>query len=863
MPEKESIEELRQRISRLEETLERRTWELTNEISAYVVLQDELMKQSKSLNLRIREQSCILQLSRLGQRIELSMESFIQESLPIIQASFASPEFTGVEVSYKGTSYYTPNLNRVSGDVASVEINYGGKSYHSPNFLLTPKKITRGLMQNNKMLGSVNVFLTGDEVDDKTNRGFSSEEKGLLITIANYIMQIIRQKEHEEQLQNFQEVITHSNNIISISSLTGETEYVNEAYTKTLGHTLEEVHRPGFVHESLKSSGNPTYKAVRDAIEKNGIWKGEIMVPSKAGESVWLRGTVSVIGKEQGKYKIVSIYENITDEIQLRQQLKEQFERNQLVLENIPVAITLTDRDGRFFYINRQTVINLGMKEDQILGKTITDIFPEEGRQTLKTIQQIFRTRQPVFSETSYMINNRLRHFDINRVPLPGKDGEVSAVMSIAMETTEMRHAQGILKVQYSIDSLHSLSGPFQGALNILFDNLFQLDWVDSGGIYVFNDDKSLLELIYHRGLSETFISNALSYKSDTDEVKLVNDRIPMFLEFQDFEMLSVKHLEAEGIRFLSVLPLVYQDEVIGALNLASRSVRQLSEYDRLATEAIAAKVANLMVLIRTSDALQRSNENLRQKIGEAEEKQRMLEQKSKMELLGEMAAGLAHEINQPLSIISLTVENILYKMMEKYIVSDFFIKKFENINQNINKIRELIDHIRAFSRDQSSVFFDRVDVNTTVSSVVSMMETQLTNHQIRLELDLCEGSPCTFGNATKLEQVIMNLMTNARDAVEQKHREATGGKYIMQIKVRSYQENDRIIVEVEDNGIGIREEHKPSIFLPFFTTKLVGQGTGLGLAIIFGIVTEMKGTIGFESEWGKYTRMKLSLMKI
>jgi len=244
------------------------------------------------------------------------------------------------------------------------------------------------------------------------------------------------------------------------------------------------------------------------------------------------------------------------------------------------------------------------------------------------------------------------------------------------------------------------------------------------------------------------------------------------------------------------------------------------------------------------------------------EEQQQLLIQKSKLESLGKLAAGIAHEINQPLTRLSLGVDNILYKIKkDKRFDLDYIKKKCDTFLENIVRIQNIIEHIRTFSRDQKSTTFDRIDINRTVKDALKFIETQYKNHGINLELHLGKIDGFILGNKFKLEQIFLNLLTNARDAIEEKFKDAEFSKN--KIVIRIFREADKICFEIEDNGCGISNENLKKVFDPFFTTKPIEKGTGLGLSIIYGLVQEMKGEIKIQSKENKFTKIKISFPKI
>jgi len=315
-----------------------------------------------------------------------------------------------------------------------------------------------------------------------------------------------------------------------------------------------------------------------------------------------------------------------------------------------------------------------------------------------------------------------------------------------------------------------------------------------------------------------------------------------------------------EKITFIAVLPLVYQDKVLGLLNLASRKVFSIDETDREALETIAMKIGNLLELIKTRMELDRSNKQLTAMLKEMRVNQQILIQKSRLESLGELSAGLAHEINQPLSVMSLAMENIYYKLQQQAATEEYLIHKFKTINHNINKIRELIDHVRIFSRDQGTIMFERVDVNQVINNGLSMISSQLRNRNIVVSAELTEIDGYTLGNPSRLEQVFLNLLSNSRDALEEKEKKSGFRGNPMRIQIKTIVKENKIIISFRDNGTGISKENLQRIFNPFFTTKSAGHGTGLGLPIVYGIIREMKGDISVKSEEGSFTEISITL---
>ena len=530
------------------------------------------------------------------------------------------------------------------------------------------------------------------------------------------------------------------------------------------------------------------------------------------------------------------------------------------ILDNVPISITVMDYDGKFIFFNKQSEINLGVSSKDLRSKSLTDLLPKEGPANLKIIRNIFEDKQPVNQNVVYTIHGKTRYFKIERMPQFDALGNVSSVLSLAQETTELVQNQKLAKIQLSIDSLQSIGETFEESLQILFDNLFQLDWIDAGGLYLVNYEHEVLELVYHRGLSDDFADLVSSYPFTDQHAIMAFNKVPRYITIENYLPDTKEDQIREKISFVATIPLIYRGKVLGLFNLASRQVLDINESDRQAIESIALKVANLIELIKTRKELDNSNSELTTKLKELNIKQQMLIQKSRLESLGELSAGLAHEINQPLSIISLAMENINYKVAQKNATGEYLTRKFETINQNIDKIRLLIEHVRLFSRDQGTIMFEQVNVNDVINSALSMIGSQLRYHHIDVCTQFSKIDGYTIGNPSRLEQVILNLLSNSRDAVEEKSKRPGIAGYKMEIRIKTAVEHNKIAIKVRDNGVGISKENLARLFNPFFTTKSAQHGTGLGLPIVYGIVREMQGEIKTRSKIGSFTEVSILL---
>ncbi len=237
--------------------------------------------------------------------------------------------------------------------------------------------------------------------------------------------------------------------------------------------------------------------------------------------------------------------------------------------------------------------------------------------------------------------------------------------------------------------------------------------------------------------------------------------------------------------------------------------------------------------------------------ITESIEKETQLIQAGKLATLGTMAAGMAHEINQPLNVIQICSDLIL-KMIKKglTIPDDELVIMANDIIDNVARAAGVIKHVRDFSR-QSERDLKKLNINDPINDVFKVLGHQLVVHSVKIQLELEPDLPDIRAEHNRLEQVFINLVTNAIDSMDER-AEKEGGMIEKSLIIKTFSKDDKVSIMVSDTGIGMTSETKRKIFEPFFTTKETGKGTGLGTSISFGIIKDYKGTIEIESEYGK-----------
>ena len=239
--------------------------------------------------------------------------------------------------------------------------------------------------------------------------------------------------------------------------------------------------------------------------------------------------------------------------------------------------------------------------------------------------------------------------------------------------------------------------------------------------------------------------------------------------------------------------------------------------------------------------------------ISELVEKDSQLIQASKMANLEKMSAGIAHEISQPLNAIKMGSE-YLCMMQEKNrpVDKDDLHMVLTQISSQVTRAAEIVGRLKTFSR-KTGFTSEIISINDCVHSVNKIIGRQIMLQNIALILDLDTCLPKVLAHQNRIEQVIFNLVTNARDAINEKI-ETMADDQKGQIRIHTFSDHSNAVLEISDNGTGIAPDRMESIFESFYTTKEMGEGLGLGLPIIQGIVKDYNGTISVKSTPGKGT---------
>ncbi len=338
---------------------------------------------------------------------------------------------------------------------------------------------------------------------------------------------------------------------------------------------------------------------------------------------------------------------------------------------------------------------------------------------------------------------------------------------------------------------------------------------------------------------------------------RTIRGRKPILIKEGSIDFSIVRPEEkARKIRAIASFPLVGRERVLGVLTVSSTSVSAFGRKERQNLSILAGQAAITLEkaqLIKDIEEAKIKLENwnkelerkVKEKTEELERSQALVLQSEKLAGLGQLAAGVAHEIRNPLGIIATSMYYLNEILPEK---RKEVKKHFHIIESEIDRCQVIINNLLEFSRT-SDIEVEPVDVNGLLNMTLSLVEKELFGRDIRL-IKKIEKVPKIKANLDEMKQVFLNLILNATQAMPK------GGE----LRIITSTHNDKVRIKVSDTGMGISKENLDKIFNPFFTTKEPGEGTGLGLALVHTIIERYGGNIRVESEEEKGTTFTTEL---
>jgi len=521
----------------------------------------------------------------------------------------------------------------------------------------------------------------------------------------------------------------------------------------------------------------------------------------------------------------------IISDITEKQKIDRTFRELKQAVETMTIGVTITEIDGKIIFTNPADAKMHGYEPEELIGKDVRIFAPVQIRKSV-SLSQIKKWKGSIRESSNTRKDGSIFPVRLMSDIVKDSKGDPVAFITTCEDITERKQAEEALR-----ESEERFRSTFFHA---------------AAGMILIHPDGKI------RQVNQSFCK-MIGYK----ENELLGRKINSIIHPEDVQKneRDIKTMLAGKLNYFHIEErLIHKKSNIIWVNVSISSVND--DYGR--SLYLIAQVLDISEMRKVEEEIKELNRRLearvKEELNKRIEQQQLLIQKSKLESLGKLAAGIAHEINQPLAGISMAMDNILFKLSMDKCSKDYLDKKINSVFNDIDRIRHIIEHVRTFSRDQKSILMEKIDINETIRKALSMVQTQYKNHNIEVILDFKDRLGFAIGNKFKLEQVTLNLLNNAKDAVEDREDAGNEINYKKQIKIKTFSNPDKIFIEIEDNGTGIPQENLDNIFDPFFTTKEPEKGTGLGLSIIYGIIQEMKGEIAVISEKNKFTKFLIKL---
>ena len=483
-----------------------------------------------------------------------------------------------------------------------------------------------------------------------------------------------------------------------------------------------------------------------------------------------------------------------------------------ILSDNLPTGVFII-QDGKFVFVNPQFQKDIGFNEDEIIGTTsLNYIHPAD--------------RDKVREEIINRLKGELGPPYEFRIITKSGETRVALETMTSIQYKKKRAALGshidITERKKMEEALRESEGRYRALVSL---------GAEVGETIIMLQDTEQAEGV------QTFISEQWLHITGYSKEELIGMSFFDLVHPKDREASVERHqrkMRGEEIPALFEVTVIRKGGTEVPIELTS------------AYTTYKGKHANV-IYIRDITERKRMEEELEKAYQELKETTAQLVQNEKMTALGELTSGIAHELNQPLNNVKIICQSLLRDIDKDRLDAAILPHDLSDMVEQVNKMAGIIDHMRVFTRRIEGKTREEISVNDSVNNLFVLLGEQLRVHDIEVIKDLDPDLPKISANAVSLEQVFVNIMNNARSAVEN-FRE-TGKR----IEIKSYLNNEKYVaVSIKDNGRGMPPNVRERIFEPFFTTKPPGQGTGLGLSIAKKIIEEHGGRIEVEVAEGE-----------
>jgi PAS domain S-box-containing protein len=589
--------------------------------------------------------------------------------------------------------------------------------------------------------------------------------------------------------------------------IAGNFTYFNDAVCRQLGYSRQELMRMNYrvitppehvkkifsIYNQVYRTGKPLKLGQMERIKKDGkrisVESSIFPLRNKSGEIIGFRG----------------IARDVTERVQMVEAIRQSEERYRTVLDEMEDSYYEVDIAGNFTFFNDAMCRQLGYSSEETMGMNYRVITtPDDAENLYRTFNQVYLTGHPIRAFTTKIVqkDGKIGLGEISVFSLRNDKGEIIGFRGIAHNVTERAQM---------VEALRQSEEKYRTVLEQMEEAYYELDLA---GNFTFFNDAMCRQLRYSR--EELMGMNYRAITPPENVKKAITLYNKVHRTGKSFKSIPMERIRKDGTRLYvesSVFPLRNErGKIIGSRGI-SRDITGLKQ---------------------------------------AEEEKRQMEQKaqlaSRLACVGELASGIAHEINNPLTgVIGYAHLLLARKDIPKDIRHDL-----ETINDGAQRVADIVKKLLIFA-GRHKPERKLTNINEILSTTLDLQTYELASHNIKVAFQPASDLPPTIVDPAHLQQVFLNLIINAETEMSLAH-----GKGKLSIKTE--QIDNTIRISFKDNGPGIAKKNMEKIFDPFFSTRDVGQGTGLGLSVCHGIITEHKGKIWAESKLGKGATFILEL---
>jgi len=634
-------------------------------------------------------------------------------------------------------------------------------------------------------------------------------DKGEIVGFRGVVRDVTERKKIEEALKQSEEryrtILEEMEDGYFEVDLAGNYTFLNEANAHQLGYSVEEARGLNYRAVIASEDIENIYKAFNQVYRKGQPVRNFTVKSVRKDGNTGL-GEISVFPIRNEKGDIIGfrgIGRDITERMQMIEDLRRSEERYRTVLDEMEEAYYEIDLAGKFTFVNDALIRKSGRSREQFIGNPYQGGTAEQQERLANAFYQVYKTGRPLedLKLKSLKPDGTFIFSEETILPLRNKAGDIIGFRGVGRDVTERRQMA---------EALRRSEERYSTILDEMEEAYYE---VDLKGNFTFFSDALCKQLGYSR--EELTGLNYQAYIPRENRKKVFEVYNTVFRTGEPRKLFTSSQIKKDGT-------LVYTED----------SIFPMRDED--------GKIIGFRGISRDITERKQREEERKQR----EEERKQLEQKaqfaSRLASVGELAAGVAHEINNPLT----AVIGYAHLLLDRKDIPVDIKRDIEVINEGAQRVSGIIKKLLVFAR-QTKPERTYVDINEIINTTLELRGYSLRNANVKIILQLDPDLPMTVADPGQLQQVFLNLIMNSEAEVKLVHG---GGK----LAIKTEQVGDNLRVSFKDNGLGIAKENLERIFDPFFTTRKVGQGTGLGLSVCHGIVTEHRGRIWAESHLGK-----------